>query len=421
MASFMDITDKKIAAQKIEQLNLTLNTMLDIHHLIARQKKLGPLMQGICDRLVSRPGYYTAAIFLLGENGGGLKFYHSGDCYYDSIYNSCRNKDLPICVRLALDARNMVWLDNRKKYCRECSLLSNCGGGEKLISIRLKHASNIYGVLVVSLSKDIAFMQQEQSMLKDICNDISFAIDSIKQNNVSARLQKRLKISERELKRLNENMKCYVREITEAQEQERKRIACDLHDDTVQKLASIKLDLFNTVCEEALNEGAQDKVEQIVTRVAILLDDVNKICYRLRPGLLDQLGLAQAVELLAKEIFRREYGLTYNFEIVGKKKRLEPQIETNLYRISQEAMHNVVKHSKADTVNITLSFFRDKVRISIKDNGIGFKKPRRLEDLVRLSKLGLTGIRERTRLIKGDCQIRSSIGTGTSVTVEVPV
>jgi signal transduction histidine kinase len=84
-------------------------------------------------------------------------------------------------------------------------------------------------------------------------------------------------------------------------------------------------------------------------------------------------------------------------------------------------MHNVVKHSKANTVNIILSFFRDKVRISIKDDGIGFKKPRRLEDLVRLSKLGLTGIRERTRLIKGDCQIRSSIGTGTSVTVEVPV
>ena len=87
----------------------------------------------------------------------------------------------------------------------------------------------------------------------------------------------------------------------------------------------------------------------------------------------------------------------------------------------QEAMNNVVKHSKADSVSIVLAFRTDKVRISIKDNGIGFKKPRRLEDFVRSSKLGLTGILERSRLIKGDCQIRSSIGIGTSITVEVPV
>jgi len=421
MASFMDISDKKIDAQKIEQLNLTLNTMLDIHHLIARQKNMGPLMQGICDRLVSRPGYYTAAIFLLSENGSGLKYYHAGDCFYDSVYNDFPKRDFPVCVKLALDAHNMVWLDSRKKCCRDCLLVNNCSERQKVISVRLKHSKNTYGVLVVSLSEDLAFLQEEQRMLRDICNDISFAIDSINQNNVSARLQKRLKISERELKRLNENMKCYVQEITEAQEQERKRIASDLHDDTVQRLASIKLDLFNTICEEEFSGRAQDKVEQIVTRVGSLLDEVNQICYTLRPGLLDQLGLAQAVELLAKEIFRPQYGIAYDLEIIGKKKRLEPQVETNLYRIAQEAMNNVVKHSKADSVRVVLTFLRNKVRISIQDNGIGFKKPRRLEDFVRFSKLGLTGIRERSRLIKGDCQIRSSVGIGTSINVEAPI
>lgn len=223
-----------------------------------------------------------------------------------------------------------------------------------------------------------------------------------------------------EQKRLRENMQFYIGQVTKAQEEERKRIARDLHDDTVQALSVLYSDIDEVkMMEKQLPVDAVSRLVQIQVNLHHVIEEVRCFSHELRPGLLDRLGLIPSMELLTAEV--KKSGLNCHLEITGSQRRLSPDAEVILFRIAQEALNNVKKHAQATKAQIKVKFAKGTIKLSVIDNGSGFRVPKAVDNYVRRGKLGLIGIRERVHLINGRLCIESGVGKGTSITVELPV
>ncbi len=222
-----------------------------------------------------------------------------------------------------------------------------------------------------------------------------------------------------EEKRMKESLRFYLRQVTRAQEDERKRIARELHDGVVQSLAGLSLDLDRLApaeegpCRE--NRAALENARQKTVRV---LEDVRRLSQSLRPVTLDRLGLIPALKSLASDI-RDRSGMTLHFEEHGAGQRLPAEVELTLFRITQEAISNVWRHSQATVGEISVEFDESRARVTVSDNGKGFAVPATTDDLVKEGKLGLAGMYERAQLLGGRLEIQSEPGEGTRVVVEV--
>lgn len=220
--------------------------------------------------------------------------------------------------------------------------------------------------------------------------------------------------------RLCENLRFYVRQVTRAQEDERRRIARELHDDTVQGLIDLSRRLDQLASsDDGFSETSLERLENLQDRIGEILHGVRRYSRDLRPSVLDDLGLLPAVEGLLADL--RDDGLATSLEIVGEKRRFAPDIELELYRSIQEALNNVRRHAQATEVSITVQFFEKRVRITVQDNGRGFELLGSTGDFVLAGKFGLLGMEERAQLLRGQFKVLTSKGQGTIVVLDVPV
>jgi len=222
-------------------------------------------------------------------------------------------------------------------------------------------------------------------------------------------------------KRMQDNLRYYLQEITRAQEEERKRIARELHDVTAQALYALnrQVDNFARGNTNLLTDNAAF-LESLGKQIKEVLQDVRRFGQDLRPPMLDDLGLLAALRWLVSEL-KEQHGIEADLRVLGTERRFTPETELVLFRIAQEAMRNVGRHSQASKAEATIEFGDDRIRVSIKDNGVGFHLPESLEDLSRTGKLGLIGMQERMRLLDGSIKIESEPGKGTTVMVEIPI
>ena len=203
-----------------------------------------------------------------------------------------------------------------------------------------------------------------------------------------------------------------LRRVVSAQELERKRLARELHDETGQALTSILLGLKGV--EDATDPDDFAKAAgELRELVVATLQDVRRLAVELRPKALDDFGLVAAIERLV-ETFREQTGIEVDLEPRLGEARLPAEVETTLYRITQEALTNVVKHAQARHVSIVLTRRNGAVAAVIEDDGRGF-------DEAGSNGLGLLGMRERVGLVGGRLEVESSSGSGTTLSIEVPV
>lgn len=220
--------------------------------------------------------------------------------------------------------------------------------------------------------------------------------------------------------RVKENLRFYAQQVTRAQEEERKRIARELHDDTTQGLIALSRQAEKLMlAKEHLSKEGLKLLEGLQQKTDAILEGVRRFSQDLRPSVLDDLGLLPALEFLTEEMTR--FGIDTKVTIVGEARRLSPETELVLFRIAQEALRNVWRHSQASRAEVTIEFSDTKLDIVISDNGRGFELPQRLGDLASTGKLGLAGMQERARLIGATLMLQSESGVGTTVIVEVPV
>jgi PAS domain S-box-containing protein len=222
-----------------------------------------------------------------------------------------------------------------------------------------------------------------------------------------------------EQKRMNENLRFYFQQATKAQEEERKRISHELHDDTIQSLVVLSRQLDAMANDQGLSRENRARLEELWHRTDNILQGVRRLSQDLRPATLDRLGLLPAVELLASEVTKYSSVVT-KINLLGKEHRLPEEVAIALFRITQEALRNVWRHSGATRAEITIDFSNRRTRITVSDNGKGFHVPEKMSDLAKQDKLGLAGMQERAQLVGGTLTVQSQPGKGTTVTVEAP-
>ncbi len=219
---------------------------------------------------------------------------------------------------------------------------------------------------------------------------------------------------------LYDNMRFYARRITRAQENERRRIARELHDDTIQSLVGLSRRLEALAASYGqLPETTPQHIREIHELVDDMIQRVRRFSQDLRPSTLDDLGLLPTLEELTADLNRA--GLRAELQVMGGKRRLASEVELTFFRIAQEASNNIMKHAQATQVVTTVELADSAIRMTVQDDGKGFKPPTPVNHLAAMGKLGVIGMYERARLLGGTLVVQSEPGQGTKVIVNAPI
>jgi signal transduction histidine kinase len=235
-------------------------------------------------------------------------------------------------------------------------------------------------------------------------------------------LETRVKERTRQINESQQRAEKLLKKVISTQEEERKRIARELHDDTLQEMlaALMKID----ICRLNPAEITMDKIDVIRGIITRAYDGLISLMQNLRPSLLDDLGLIAAVQSLLN-IHLRERGIQYFINTTGlKEKRFRPEVEIILFRIVQEAVMNIARHSQAENVFILFKCDMTAVYAEIEDDGIGFDLGSlitRAPDVRDRRGLGIMGMKERALLIGGSMEICSQPDIGTKIVVQIPL
>jgi len=212
----------------------------------------------------------------------------------------------------------------------------------------------------------------------------------------------------------------YIAAMTQGQEEERQRLARELHDETVQALVALghQVEMAQKLLVSD-PERAAGRLAEVKVMLADTVEGIRRFSRDLRPIYLEDLGFLPALEMLAREA-DRQVNLSAHLDTTGPVRRLPPDLELAAYRIVQEALNNVVQHAGATNAWVEVRFNDSSLDLSVRDDGQGFEAPDLPDALARQGCFGLMGIQERAMLYGGQMALRSAPGQGTEVTAHLP-
>jgi len=513
-----------------ERFRACLLTITQIHRIVHKGQSYENLARIICRHLAKNMNYEAVWVALMDMPQGTTQVGSFGhDDGFCQIYNNLKHGKLKDCVKRALKKAGLVFIVTPVYDCAGCTTSKSCKV-RGAATLRIRYGSKTYGVLSISGGSVLIEDQDEQIMIRELAQNIAFALHKRKHcekwqqsyatlaeneeftskllehspnpilvinpdtsiKYVNPALENLTGFSRKELigskppyafwteetledtfsdlfafmdsgamgnrelfkrkdgsrfwvkinsiavkgngqlkyylsswvditlqKQLRESMQFYITEITKAQEEERNRMARDLHDDTCQKVASL-YDYVDKLLSMT-NDSETDTVntlEYLRGRIDVILEDLREFSHKLRPPLLERMGLVAALESLVEDATKGTE-INHRLEVVGSERRLSDDTELGLFRIIQEALNNVRKHSKATETEVTVEFGKRKVKVKITDNGVGFRLADRPGLLAYFGRMGLMSMRERAISLKGTLSIRSDLGKGTGIEVEI--
>ena len=271
-----------------------------------------------------------------------------------------------------------------------------------LWGVPLKLAQRPIGVLVIGFDKPYyEWLPRECKLMQTMADRAAAIIER-------ARMLEALKEREALIAQLSGHL-------LSGQEEERKRMSRELHDETGQALMVIRL--YLSMLEKTVKtRGAKSKITETVEVVDRTIEGLRRIIAKLSPLVLEELGLVAAIRKEAKDLARNT-GIAVRASVPDNLGRFAPQIETALYRIVQEALHNVAKHAHAKTVDVSLQLDRGELNLVIADDGIGMAEHK---GTARGQSFGLAGIKERVSTMNGAVRVCSTKGQGTRIEISVP-
>lgn len=231
-------------------------------------------------------------------------------------------------------------------------------------------------------------------------------------------LQSELVQMARRVNRAQRRLRDYLGVVTVAQEEERSRLARDLHDDTIQSLVALtrKAQMIKMSLDGQPEADQLGEMEKMTTQI---IDDLRRIARDLRPIYLEELGLTPALKMLAQDT-GSSLNISVGFAVTGSEQRLSPDVELALYRIAQEALSNVAHHAQASQAEVRLDFALETVTLTVTDDGRGFNVPDNPAELAPEGHYGLLGMQERAELVGAHITINAAPGQGTRVDVILP-
>jgi signal transduction histidine kinase len=235
--------------------------------------------------------------------------------------------------------------------------------------------------------------------------------------NEIQRLQTELIHMARKVKMAQQSLRGYLGAITTGQEEERRRLARDLHDDTIQSLIALNQQI-QLAQLTAPNEASLARLTTMQQMAEQTIADLRRLTRDLRPIYLEDLGLIPALAMLAQEVSRAT-GLPISFTTVGEERRLSPDVELALYRIAQEGLSNVARHAQAKQAEVCLHLTAEGVRLTVQDDGLGFVAPESPAEMAPAGHFGLLGVQERAEAVGARLQIETAPGKGARLTVSL--
>ena len=275
-----------------------------------------------------------------------------------------------------------------------------------MTAVPLQAKRGLIGSLVICHQNMVSF-ESKRSLLLTLGQELAIAIEN-------ARLYQQMQ--ERDVLRGD-----LLRRAVEAQEEERKRIARELHDGIGQVFTALALGLSGV--EETMPRDpvlARAQVANLKELSMRTITEMRHLVADLRPAQLDDLGLVPALHWLADE-WRDRLSIDVHVQVTGHRHRLSPEMETILFRTTQEALTNVAKHARAQQAIVKLAFNQDQIELIVQDNGVGMTPEQVTRRQVHHQGWGLAGIQERTSLVGGTFDIDSAPGRGTRLIIHIPL
>jgi signal transduction histidine kinase len=274
-------------------------------------------------------------------------------------------------------------------------------GVTSVAAVPIVSSDRVFGALgVIGLSEPRSFLDRDVAILTEIGRHAGIAVENAY---------------------LYGNLRFYARQMTLAQESERKRIARELHDDTIQSLIALSRHLEALATSgERLPDATVLRIKELWGQTDTMIQRVRRFSQNLRPSIVDDLGLLPALEELTADL-DQQTGIKASFEVEGPKRRLSSEVELTLFRVAQEALSNVRRHAEATEVITSVELTDTSLHMTVRDNGKGFRPRTLTEDLTLEDRLGVIGMHERVRLLGGTLAIESALGRGTAVIVHVPL
>ena len=406
-----DLQEKSAQIQKqaeaLEKQFKEQTILLEISKALSQTLDLKKLFEIVTQKSVELLGVDRAVAMIIDQNTGDfLLFTHfSRVKHLPELENYPKSvEDFPDIIgqvktrqisRVSDVAKSSI-SSREKKYFRERSIKS-------VLSIPFILEGKLLGVLALnSITKKHVFTESEIKLAQAIANQLSVAIEN-------SRLLELSKKHSRELEKLSLR-------IINAQEDERKNLAGKLHDVIAQDLTAIKFDL--KMSQQTIPEQytlIKDKLEECEKLATQSLENIRNLTSDLRPPILDHFGLASAIRWYI-DSFKLRTTLKIKVRITEFNCKFPPEFETTIYRIIQEGLTNVAKHSQAKRVSISLYKKGNYARIIIQDNGVGFE----LENLPEVHGFGLFRLKENAELLGGKFKIISNKGRGTKLDISLP-
>lgn len=303
---------------------------------------------------------------------------------------------------------------NRPIYCadiqndRRCTWLEcKQAGLRSFAALPLSCHRQVLGVLGLASAEPRDFSGQAE-FLETLANSISVALRNAELYDKLLQQRGELMLSQRALRELSGRL-------IRAHEEERRRIARELHDDLNQRLALIAVELDVLADREKDAENRTERLQRLAGLARQLSSEVHRLCYQLHPATLEHLGLVAAMRGLCRELSAAE-SLQIDFVEAGLPAQLSPDAALCLYRVLQEALRNVVKHSGAGAASVALAGSDKCIELTVTDAGRGFEPA----DAAARGGLGLVSMRERLRSLSGTLEIVSAPGQGTHITARLP-
>ncbi|MEE8373311.1 MAG: GAF domain-containing protein, partial [Dehalococcoidia bacterium] len=410
LGSAFNSMTRELARQRDELVSRTedLATLNSISTMVSQSLELEQVLANALQKVLEITRTQAGCVFLLGPTGNSLEM--KSRINLPSVFD-CKESgspETPCACHQALRWGQTQLVDD----VSQCPVLDEDAVAKNrincFVSIPLKSTRRVLGVMNVASTGDRYFTESDFKLLDSIGYHVALAIDN--------------SILYEEARQKEELRGQLLDSVISAQEEERKRIARELHDEYGQTLTGL---IWSIESVENLASAEQPQLKEKLKNVKSIasrgLEVMRRLTFDLRPLALDDLGLIAAIRAYA-ETQLAESGTSLDFKNEGLGKRLaSSSVEIALFRIVQEAIRNIARHAEAQNVKIRLKASDSEVTAVIEDDGKGFDVSAVFRATSKTRSLGLLGIRERVALLSGSFDVSSEAGKGTRITVEIPL
>ena len=404
VAIFEDISERKRAEGELKQNAERLKTLRDIDHAILSARSPIEIAQSTINQLKELIGAtrISVVIFEIADEVSILATVSTGITAGISPGMKIPREDFVFGEKLLRGEIHIVDDIEDLPQPSPVDLMILSEGVRSYINLPLMIQDELIGSINIGYDLRESFAEEEIEIAAEVANSLAIAINQ-------ANLFDQVQVGRDRLQKLS-------RRLVEAQEAERRYIAQELHDEIGQLLTGLKLTI--QMSKELLSEEGKKEFEQADELLEELLRQVRDLSLDLRPSMLDDLGLLPAL-LWQIERYEGQTGINVDFKHSGlTDERFIPELETTAYRIVQEALTNVARHSNAEEVKVIAEVAHNILTLQVSDEGVGFDISQSSD--IQTS-LGLIGMRERAIMLGGSFEIESEAGKGTMLIAELPV